>query len=188
MANSTRCFIRASSNELIERIPSGVVPRSDMSISDDAGDSLFDAWTCSEQPDGSVDVRLTALGSRVMLGLHKAWMEIVRAGNNLIIDYTMFDPIFLKHLLSQLKSVLGRNLDRLIFIEYQSSLTLLQESERENPSNPFPIGFALSSFKKQKELSQLSLGYGHRMVLRESEKSIQLCDTAYRFISKSGLL
>lgn len=181
-------MVRASSDEIVNRIPSGVAPRSNPSTSDEDGDNLFHAWTYSERPDRSVDIHFTELGTRVWLGLHKSWIEIVRAGNNLIIDYTIFDPILFKHLLGQLKSVMGRKLERLILIDYQTPLASLQQFERDNPNNPFPIGFALSTFKKLNELSQLSFGSAHRLVLRDTGQRKSQCDHAYSFIYRSGLL
>jgi hypothetical protein len=181
-------MVRASADEIVTRIPSGVAPRSDSSTSVVDGDNLFHAWTCSERPDRSVDMHLTEMGTRVMIGLHKSWIEIVRAGNNLIIDYTIFDPILLKHLLGQLKTVVGRKLERLILIDYQTSLASLRQFERENPINPLPVGFALSTFKKLNELSQLSFGSAHRLVLQDTGQPKSQCDHAYSFIYRSGLL
>ena len=188
LCNSRRLFIRSSFNEIIERLPSSVLPTSHRASDHEIGDDLFDAWTFSEKPDGSVDLCLTERGTRAVIGIHKSWVEIVKAGNNLIIDYTFYDAVLFKHLLTQLKSVAGRVLDRLIVVEIEESLSSIQTRHSSTNTDLFPSGFTLSTFKKQKDLRELNMGSAQRCVVKVSDKLDTAIDTAYRFIRRTGLL
>jgi hypothetical protein len=188
LCNSPRFFVSASVEEVLNRLPLAVQPKSQRASDKEVGDELFDAWTFSERPDGSIDLSFTEKGTRTLIGLHKSWMEIAKAGNNLIIDYTFHDQVLLKHLLTQLTSIVGRKLDRLIVIEFEESLSSLTRTESTASNDRFPPGFVLSTFKKQKELKQINFGAAHRCTIKATEQTEAATDTAYRFIRKTALL
>ena len=174
----------------MERVSPRLIPHLDDSKSVEGGDEMFDAWTISENPDRSVGIRLTEKGTRLMIGIHRGWIEIIRSGNNLVIDYTVHDHLLLKHLLSQLKAVLGRRLDRLIVVEYEESFSLLQQAERDCTNNQYPRGFVLSTFKNLKDLKNISMGSAHRIRPPKPDPTdlSQTTDTVYRLMCQTGLL
>jgi len=180
--------MNARFEEVAERLSPGILPTSAKTADNEIGDPLFDAWTFTAKPDRSIDLSFTERGTRAVIGLHRSWAELVKAGNNLIIDYTYHDSVLFMHLLTCLKSVVGRRLDRLIVIEIDESFTSIQESETSAPKNSFPAGFALSTFKNQKHLRQLTFGSAHRCLVKVTDKLDAASDTAYRFIRQTGLL
>jgi hypothetical protein len=183
LSSSKRTFLSASSDEFVERLPRKLLP---ISREGNTGDILFDAWTCTLNSDGQTNVNLTERGYGCMRGVHSSWIEMIKSGSNLIVDYTICDKALFKDLMGRIRAILPRNFNRLIIVEVKYSYASIREDEKENTI--YPNGYALSTYKKFKELEPVLPKSAHRITLDADNRKEELCDTAYRFICRTGLV
>lgn len=84
---------------------------------EDAGGKLF-------------TLRIGAQGQKVIKGMHRAIAAYARAGNNVIVDYIMYDPAWLKDLQSSLSGI------PVITIGVTASLSTIERREKMRGTSP----------------------------------------------------
>lgn len=99
-------------------------------------------WTTSTTttPNGKPIFTLTfgPDGRKIISGMHHTIAEYARTGNNVIVDYILYDPAWLPELVAALQNV------RVYFIGVHASLEVIEQREKERATSP--LGHARSIY------------------------------------------
>ena len=175
-----------------DRLASKLVPSNQGKRATCSGDALFDAWTYDKQPDGAMNLILADRGSKCLSGVHRSWVSLLNAGNDLIIEYRVANESMLVDLLTVLRGTLGKSLDRLVVIVIRTPLSDILNRERDSDlskSNRYPIGFGLSTFKQSRSIHCIPSSVSKLNVeVNDGMPTDEVTEKVYRYICKAGLL
>ena len=154
----------------------------------DIGDPIFDGWVYSRHSDGSRSLKLAERGARCASGFHRSWSSILKAGNNLIIDYSVIEKSLFADLLQVFKKALGSAYPGLIAIDLQFPLSPICEREKSGASK-HPVGFVLSSHKLCRDIIfDKNIKNVHKIEVPFGIQTDKLADLVYTRILDTGLV
>lgn len=130
---------------------------------------LIRSVTLTHDLEGKPLVPLTIgpAGDRIFFGMHHAIAAYASQGNNLIVDYILYKPSYLQHLVAALKD------QRVYLIGLKAPLALIEEREKTRGTSP--IGHARSHYETvhQGMIYDLELDVGE-LNPKESASQIKL--------------
>ncbi len=103
-------------------------------------DVVMTCATSTEDAKPIFTIEFGPQGTRTILGMHRAIAGYAAAGNNLIVDYILYDHAWLKDLCEILKSF-----DKVYLIGINASLETIEQREKNRSTSP--AGHARSIYK-----------------------------------------
>jgi chloramphenicol 3-O phosphotransferase len=85
-----------------------------------------------------VPLKVGPAGERIIFGMHRAIRAYAEAGNNVIVDYILYNPAWIKDLAQSLKD------HRVYFIKIHAPLEVIEQREKDR--NTSPPGHARSHY------------------------------------------
>lgn len=94
--------------------------------------------TTDENKFPIVPLKIGPAGDRIIFGMHSAIAAYAEAGNNLIVDYILYNPAWTEDLKEKLKG------EKTYFIKVHAPLEVIEQ--REKSRNTSPVGHARSHY------------------------------------------
>lgn len=94
-------------------------------------DVVMTASSTQEDEKPIFSVNFGPQGTKTILGMHQAIAGYAAAGNNVIVDYILYDHAWIKDLCDVLK-----NFDRVYFVGINASLEAIEQREKDRATSP----------------------------------------------------
>lgn len=108
-----------------------------------------------EKGNPTVPLSIGSAGLRVIYGMHQAIAAYAKEGNNLIVDYIMYDPAWLPHLQKALNGI------PTCFVGITTPLEVIEEREKARATSP--VGHTRSHY------DQIHIGWKYNLTIDTSK-------------------